>query len=161
MERRLRLTGVKSVSRVRRMIRCLTRMAYPCGAGKRGTPHRFRTLFFILTLGGHSGMYRALYRTWRPQTFDDVCGQKQITDILKYQVSEGKISHAYLFCGSRGTGKTTCAKILAKAVNCLHPQNGNPCNRCEACRAIAPWTIRRPIRRMIRNGSVRRSIWRT
>lgn len=81
-------------------------------------------------------MYRALYRTWRPQTFDDVCGQKQITDILKYQVSEGKISHAYLFCGSRGTGKTTCAKILAKAVNCLHPQNGNPCNRCEACRAI-------------------------
>jgi DNA polymerase-3 subunit gamma/tau len=81
-------------------------------------------------------MYRALYRTWRPQTFDDVCGQTQITDILKYQVSEGKTSHAYLFCGSRGTGKTTCAKILAKAVNCLHPVHGNPCNACEACRAI-------------------------
>ena len=81
-------------------------------------------------------MYRALYRTWRPQTFDDVCGQQRITDILKYQVSQGKTSHAYLFCGSRGTGKTTCAKILAKAVNCLHPVNGNPCNECEACRAI-------------------------
>lgn len=81
-------------------------------------------------------MYRALYRTWRPQTFDDVCGQGHITDILKYQVASGKTSHAYLFCGSRGTGKTTCAKILAKAVNCLHPVNGNPCNTCEACRAI-------------------------
>ncbi|MBQ4324287.1 MAG: DNA polymerase III subunit gamma/tau, partial [Clostridia bacterium] len=81
-------------------------------------------------------MYRALYRTWRPQTFDDVCGQEHITDILKYQVSEGRTSHAYLFCGSRGTGKTTCAKILAKAVNCLHPKNGNPCNECEACRSI-------------------------
>ncbi len=81
-------------------------------------------------------MHRALYRTWRPQTFDEVCGQTQITDILKYQVSEGKTSHAYLFCGSRGTGKTTCAKILAKAVNCLHPVNGNPCNECAACRSI-------------------------
>lgn len=81
-------------------------------------------------------MYRALYRTWRPQTFDDVCGQGHITDILKYQVASGKTSHAYLFCGSRGTGKTTCAKILAKAVNCLHPVDGNPCNECEACRAI-------------------------
>ena len=81
-------------------------------------------------------MYRALYRTWRPQTFDDVCGQSHVTDILKYQVAEGKTSHAYLFCGSRGTGKTSCAKILAKAVNCLHPVNGNPCNECEACRAI-------------------------
>ncbi len=81
-------------------------------------------------------MHRALYRTWRPRTFDEVCGQTQITDILKYQVSLGKTSHAYLFCGSRGTGKTTCAKILAKAVNCLHPVNGNPCNECEACRSI-------------------------
>ncbi len=81
-------------------------------------------------------MHRALYRTWRPRTFDEVCGQAQITDILKYQVSEGKTSHAYLFCGSRGTGKTSCAKILAKAVNCLHPVNGNPCNECEACRSI-------------------------
>ena len=81
-------------------------------------------------------MYRALYRKWRPRTFDDVCGQDRITDILKYEVANGKTSHAYLFCGSRGTGKTTCAKILAKAVNCEHPENGNPCNTCAACRAI-------------------------
>ncbi len=80
--------------------------------------------------------YKALYRKWRPQTFDDVCGQGAITDILKYEVEHGKLSHAYLFCGSRGTGKTTCAKILAKAVNCLSPVNGNPCNCCEACRSI-------------------------
>ncbi len=81
-------------------------------------------------------MYRALYRKWRPRDFDDVCGQEHITDILKYEVAEGKASHAYLFCGSRGTGKTSCAKILAKAVNCEDPQNGNPCNKCAACRSI-------------------------
>lgn len=81
-------------------------------------------------------MHRALYRTWRPRTFDEVCGQEHVTDILKYQVATGKTSHAYLFCGSRGTGKTSSAKILAKAVNCLHPVNGNPCNECDACRAI-------------------------
>ncbi|MBQ7377972.1 MAG: DNA polymerase III subunit gamma/tau [Clostridia bacterium] len=81
-------------------------------------------------------MYRALYRKWRPLDFDDVCGQEQVTDILKYQVAEKKTSHAYLFCGSRGTGKTSCAKILAKAVNCLDPKNGNPCNACAACRSI-------------------------
>ncbi len=81
-------------------------------------------------------MYRALYRKWRPQTFDDVVGQEQVTDILKYQVAENRISHAYLFCGSRGTGKTSCAKILAKAVTCLSPVNGNPCNECAACRSI-------------------------
>ncbi len=81
-------------------------------------------------------MHRALYRKWRPVTFDDVCGQQHITDILKYQIDNGKISHAYLFCGSRGTGKTSCAKIFAKAVNCLNPQNGNPCNECLACKSI-------------------------
>ena len=81
-------------------------------------------------------MHRALYRTWRPRTFDEVCGQEHITDILKYQVANGRISHAYLFCGSRGTGKTSSAKILAKAVNCLHPMDGNPCNECAACRSI-------------------------
>ena len=80
--------------------------------------------------------YRALYRKWRPAHFDDVSGQNAITDILKYEVREGKLSHAYLFCGSRGTGKTTCAKILAKAVNCLSLRDGNPCNECEACRSI-------------------------
>ena len=80
--------------------------------------------------------YQALYRKYRPQTFDDVVGQMAITQTLKTQLLTGKMSHAYLFTGSRGTGKTTCAKILAKAVNCLHPENGNPCNRCEACRSI-------------------------
>ena len=80
--------------------------------------------------------YRALYRKWRPRDFDDVSGQDHITSILKYEVANNKLSHAYLFCGSRGTGKTSCAKILAKAVSCLSPRNGNPCNECEACRSI-------------------------
>ena len=80
--------------------------------------------------------YQALYRKYRPQTFDDVSGQMAITQTLKTQLQTGRMSHAYLFTGSRGTGKTSCAKILAKAVNCLHPDNGNPCNTCEACRAI-------------------------
>ncbi len=78
-------------------------------------------------------MHQALYRKWRPQTFSDVCGQDHITAILRYAVENGKTSHAYLFMGSRGTGKTTCAKILAKAVNCEAPENGNPCGKCAAC----------------------------
>ena len=75
-------------------------------------------------------MHQALYRKWRPQTFDQVCGQDHITSILKYQAENGTLNHAYLFCGSRGTGKTTCAKILAKVVNCEHPVNGSPCGEC-------------------------------
>ena len=81
-------------------------------------------------------MYQALYRKYRPKTFDDVVGQEHITETLKKQVETGRLSHAYLFIGTRGTGKTTCAKILAKAVNCEHPVNGNPCNQCAACRGI-------------------------
>ena len=81
-------------------------------------------------------MYQALYRKYRPQTFDDVVGQLAVTQTLKTQVSSGKLSHAYLFTGSRGTGKTSSAKILAKAVNCENPQAGNPCNCCSACRTI-------------------------
>ena len=86
-------------------------------------------------------MYQALYRKWRPQTFDEVIGQKHITDTLKNQVRTGRLSHAYLFIGTRGTGKTTCARILARAVNCEHPVDGNPCGCCPACRGIADGSI--------------------
>ena len=86
-------------------------------------------------------MYQALYRKWRPRTFDDVVGQEHITDTLKRQVAAGRLSHAYLFTGTRGTGKTTCAKILARAVNCQNPQDGNPCNQCPACLGIENGSI--------------------
>ena len=81
-------------------------------------------------------MYRALYRTWRPQTFSDVVGQQHVTNTLQNELKANKLAHAYLFTGSRGTGKTSCAKILAKAVNCENLQDGNPCNECEVCRGI-------------------------
>ena len=86
-------------------------------------------------------MYQALYRKWRPQTFDDVVGQKHITETLKNQVKTGRLSHAYIFIGTRGTGKTTCARILARAVNCENPVDGNPCGKCAACRGIAEGSV--------------------
>ena len=85
--------------------------------------------------------YQALYRKYRPRTFDDVWGQEHITETLKRQVEAGRTSHAYLFVGTRGTGKTTCAKLLARAVNCAHPVNGSPCNECAACRGIESGAI--------------------
>ncbi len=86
-------------------------------------------------------MYQALYRKWRPRSFDEVVGQEHITRTLARQVADGRLSHAYLFTGTRGTGKTTCAKILARAVNCEHPVNGSPCNGCPACRGIENGSI--------------------
>ncbi len=86
-------------------------------------------------------MYQALYRKWRPKTFDDVSGQPHVTKTLQSQLESGRISHAYLFTGSRGTGKTSCAKILSKAVNCVSPVNGNPCNECDICKGIENGSI--------------------
>ena len=80
--------------------------------------------------------YQALYRAWRPETFTEMVGQDAITRTLKRQVMTGRIAHAYLFCGTRGTGKTTAAKVLARAINCLNPHDGDPCGECEVCRAL-------------------------
>lgn len=84
--------------------------------------------------------YTALYRKFRPTEFEDVKGQDAVVKTLKNQIRTGRISHAYLFCGTRGTGKTTVAKIFAKAVNCEHPVDGSPCGECEMCKAIAACT---------------------
>ena len=86
-------------------------------------------------------MYQVLYRKWRPKVFSDVVGQPHITSTLTNELKAGRLAHAYLFTGSRGTGKTTCAKILAKAVNCLNPIDGNPCNECEICKGIDSGSI--------------------
>ena len=98
--------------------------------------YRHMTKIKLYFYKGSEKMYQALYRKWRPKTFEDVYGQPHVTRTLQNQLESGRISHAYLFTGSRGTGKTTCAKILSKAVNCLSPVNGNPCNKCEICKGI-------------------------
>ncbi len=90
---------------------------------------------------GKSMAYTALYRTWRPLTFDDVVGQAHITNTLKNEIRLARVGHAYLFCGTRGTGKTSTARILSRAMNCLSPREGNPCNECENCRGILDGTI--------------------
>ncbi len=99
------------------------------------SPYDRGQTLFLLHLGVIK-LYRVLYRKWRPQTFKDVSGQPHITETLMNEVRESRLAHAYLFTGSRGTGKTSCAKILSKAINCLHPVDGNPCNECDICLGI-------------------------
>ncbi len=115
-------------------------MAAPRGAGSGDSTGRrvLRSVFYEYEV---TALYQALYRKWRPRTFDDVVGQGHITDTLKRQAAAGRLSHAYLFTGTRGTGKTTCAKILSRAVNCEHPVDGNPCNQCPSCRGIEDGSI--------------------
>lgn len=106
-----------------------------CREGAGPVAHGGGLVYFVCQQGGVP-MYQALYRKYRPKTFSEVVGQQHITDTLQRQVADGQVGHAYLFTGTRGTGKTTCARILAKAVNCQHPIDGAPCNQCAACRGI-------------------------
>ncbi len=127
---------------------CATERCEPCQAGNRAALSSFfvcrsksahsytQVRKFYFCLRGESMAYQALYRKYRPQTFSDVVGQEHITETLKNELSSGKTVHAYLFTGTRGTGKTSCAKILARAVNCLNPVEGDPCLECEACRLV-------------------------
>lgn len=85
--------------------------------------------------------YQALYRKFRPTTFDDIVGQKHITQTLKNEILMGRVGHAYLFTGIRGTGKTTTAKVFSRAINCLHNVDGSPCNECEICKGILDGSI--------------------
>ena len=85
--------------------------------------------------------HQAIYRKWRPMIFEDIVGQSHITNTLKKQITTGRIGHAYLFCGTRGTGKTTCAKVLSRAVNCLENKDGSPCNECSICKGIIDGSI--------------------
>ena len=94
-------------------------------------------------------MKTALYRKYRPSTFDGVIGQDVIVSTLVHQIERGTLSHAYLFTGSRGTGKTSCAKIFARAVNCLHPVHGSPCGECEACKAVSYTHLTLPTIRLV------------
>ncbi len=95
----------------------------------------------VMVMGGREVAYQALYRKWRPQTFDDVIGQNHIVSTLKNEILSGKTAHAYLFCGTRGTGKTSCAKIFARAMNCENPHNANPCNECSICRGVSEGSV--------------------
>jgi len=85
--------------------------------------------------------HQALYRKWRPKTFDDVVGQQHVTQTIKNEIKNNVCGHAFLFCGSRGTGKTSTARILSKAVNCESPVDGNPCNKCATCQGIENGSI--------------------
>ena len=100
-----------------------------------------RALFCYKERRQRNMAYQAIYRKWRPQIFEDIAGQSHITNTLKNQIVNDRVSHAYLFCGTRGTGKTTCAKVFSRAVNCLSPVNGSPCNECEICKGILNGSI--------------------
>ena len=111
------------------------------------------------TIGGDCVPYQALYRKYRPRSFSDVVGQEHITETLRRQVASGRTSHAYLFVGTRGTGKTTCAKILSRALNCEHPVDGDPCNACASCEGIESQQIihfSRPLDVVVEKSYVRR-----